>query len=53
MYSGGDMQISSMCPHLKGPGEPVHQSVNSRNNSDVSAGDKFLDADFEGTVEHG
>ena len=48
------MQISAICPYLIGPGEPVHQSVNSRNNSDVLAGDKFWDAGFDGTVEeHG
>ena len=38
------MQILTICPYLIGPGEPVHQSVNRRNNSDVSAGDKFWDA---------
>ena len=32
------MQISAMRPYLEGPGEPVHQSVNSRNKSDISAG---------------
>ena len=43
-----------MRPHLEGLGEPVHQSVNNRNNLDVSAGDKFLDAGFDGMVEeHG
>ena len=45
------MQISAKCPYLIGPGEPVHQSVNSRNNSDASAGIKLWDAGFDGTVE--
>ena len=43
-----------MCPYLEGHGEPVHQSVNSQNNSDVSAGVKLWDAGFDGTdEEHG
>ena len=43
-----------MRPYLEGPGEPVHQSVNSRNKSDVSAGDKLQSIGFDGTVEeHG
>ena len=45
------MQISAVRPYLKGPGEPVHQSVNSRNKSDVSAGDKSQGAGFDGMVE--
>jgi hypothetical protein len=51
MNSQGDMKISAMHSHLNGVWEPVHQSVNSRNKSDVSARDKFLSADFDGMVE--
>ena len=48
------MQISAKCPYLIGPGEPVHQSVNSRNKSDFLAEDKFHSVDFDGTIEeHG
>ena len=54
MCSQGDMQISAMHPHRKGPGELVHQSVNSRNKLEVSAGDKLGGASFDGIVEeHG
>ena len=45
------MQISVVRPYLKGPGEPVHQSVNSRNKSNISVGDKSQGAGFDGTVE--
>ena len=43
-----------MRPYLKGLGEPVHQSVNNRNKSYVSAGDEFPGAGLDVTVEeHG
>ena len=47
----GDMQISAMRSYLKSARESVHQSVNSRNKSDVSAEDKFHSVDFDGTIE--
>ena len=48
------MQISAVRPYPEEPGEPVHQIVNSRNRSDVSARDKSQGADFDRTVEeHG
>lgn len=54
MHSQDDMEISTVCPHLKRPGEPVHQSVNGRNKSDVLARDKLQSIGFDGTVEeHG
>ena len=45
------MQISAMRSYLKSARESVHQSVNSRNKSDVSAEDKFYSVDFDGTIE--
>ena len=51
MNFDGDMQISAMRSHLKGARESVHQCVNSRNKSDVSAEDKVHSVDFDGMIE--
>ena len=45
------MQISAMRSHIKGARESVHQSMNNRNKSDVSAEDKFHSVDFDDTIE--
>jgi hypothetical protein len=53
MNSQGDIKISAMRAYLKGSWESVHQSMNSRNKSDISAGDKLLGTNPDGKVaEH-